>query len=80
MATGLTFEEFVDLRLKPSAGADRQLIEAFVQRIEFDPDKGRGVIYLYADLESAFASTRVVGGLRRRVACNHGPTPARNAC
>ena len=42
--------------------ADRQLIEAFVQRIEFDPDKSRGVIYLYADLQSAFASTRVVGG------------------
>jgi DNA invertase Pin-like site-specific DNA recombinase len=42
--------------------ADRQLVEAFVQRIEIEPDTNTGTIILYADLQSAFASTQVVGG------------------
>lgn len=33
---------------------DRQLIEAFVDRIEIDPETKHATIYLYADLESAY--------------------------
>lgn len=42
--------------------ADRQLVEAFVQRIEIDPDAKTGVVVLHADLHSVLASTRVLGG------------------
>jgi hypothetical protein len=42
--------------------ADRQLVEAFVQRIEIDPDAKTGVVVLHADLQSVLASTRVLGG------------------
>ncbi len=34
----------------------RQLVEAFVQRVEVDPDAKTGVVYLYADLEDAWLS------------------------
>lgn len=39
---------------------DRQLVEAFVDRIEIDPDKKTGVVYLLADLAGALlrGSTR----------------------
>lgn len=45
---------------------DRQMIEAFVQRIEVNPEKKTGVVYLMADLENAFrvGSTRLPGGDR----------------
>ncbi len=42
--------------------ADRQLVEAFVQRIEIEPDSQTGVVILHPDLESVLASTRVLGG------------------
>ncbi|GIX05038.1 MAG: hypothetical protein KatS3mg114_0907 [Planctomycetaceae bacterium] len=42
--------------------ADRQLVEAFVQRIEINPDARTGVVVLHADLHSVLASTRVLGG------------------
>jgi site-specific DNA recombinase len=42
--------------------ADRQLVEAFVQRIEIDPDARTGVVVLHADLHSVLASTRLPGG------------------
>ena len=47
---------------------DRQLVEAFVQRIEIFPETKTGVVVLHADLESAMqsCSTRVVGGDRTR--------------
>ena len=52
----LTQRETVDLK-------DRQLVEAFVQRIEVFPDDNSGVIYMHADLKSALeCSTRVNGG------------------
>jgi DNA invertase Pin-like site-specific DNA recombinase len=43
---------------------DRQLVEAYVQRIEISPETNTGVVVLHADLESAMqsCSTRVVGG------------------
>jgi len=43
---------------------DRQLVEAFVQRIEVFPETKTGIVVLHADLESAMhsCSTRVVGG------------------
>lgn len=50
---GLATKSEVDL-------ADRQLVEAFVERIEVDPDSNTGVIFVYADLQSVLASTRVV--------------------
>ena len=40
---------------------DRQLIEAFSQRIEVDSNSNTGTIVVCADLEAAFASTQVVG-------------------
>ncbi|RLS53628.1 MAG: hypothetical protein DWH91_14005 [Planctomycetota bacterium] len=43
---------------------DRQLVEAYVDRIEVFPDTKTGVIVMHADLRSFFesSSTRVVGG------------------
>lgn len=64
MATGLSFNEFVELRLEPP---DRQMVEAFVERIEIDPEAWTGVVYLVADLEGALlrSSTRgPIGGSR----------------
>lgn len=42
--------------------ADRQLVEAFVQRVEVHPETKTATFYIYQDLESVLASTRVVGG------------------
>ena len=49
---------------------DRQLVEAYVDRIEVFPDTKTGVIVMHADLRSFFesSSTRVVGG---ECATNH---------
>ena len=42
--------------------ADRQLVEAFIQRVEVDPEAKTATFYIYQDLQSVLASTRVVGG------------------
>jgi rhodanese-related sulfurtransferase len=44
--------------------ADRQMLAAFVEKIEVNPDDKTGVVYLHAGLERAFAdgSTRLPGG------------------
>jgi DNA invertase Pin-like site-specific DNA recombinase len=43
---------------------DRQLVEAYVQRIEVFPETSTGIVYLHADLQVALqsCSTGVVGG------------------
>ena len=33
---------------------DRQLVEAFVDRIEIEPDAKQATVYLFADLETAY--------------------------
>lgn len=42
--------------------AGGQLVEAFVQRIEINPDAKAGGVLVHVDLHSVFASTRVLGG------------------
>jgi len=56
------FARLDELATRTSADLqDRQLVAAFVERIEIDPDAKTGVVFIAADLEQAFrsSSTRV---------------------
>ena len=60
--------------------ADRQLVQAFIQQVEVDPEAKTAIFYIYQDLQVVLASTRVVGVERdqsheNRSDTNHLPLP-----
>ena len=54
---------------------DRQLVAAFVDRIEVDPDKKTGVVYLWADLHEALLRSSPRGPIGERLGGSESGSP-----